>query len=109
MNTDEKPLHIRTLAINALITTTVQHCRTLHGLAKRVSQLHRFVYGYTIILEPNLVVREDEILNWTFVDVCDDLNAALWNLACGFYKPAGAVFQWLQTRLPLPMPLPTAT
>jgi hypothetical protein len=76
MYTDEKPLRIRALAQKALKTTTAQHSSTLGRLAKRVSQLHPFVFGITNVLD-------DEILNWTFVDVCDDLNAAFWNLACG--------------------------
>jgi hypothetical protein len=29
MNTDEKPLYIMTLALKALTTTTVEHCRML--------------------------------------------------------------------------------
>lgn len=34
--------------------------------------------------------KDDEILNWTFPDVSDDLNAAIWNLTSGFYKSAAA-------------------
>ncbi|TON14977.1 hypothetical protein CGH62_27615, partial [Vibrio parahaemolyticus] len=33
---------------------------------------------------------DDEILNWTMVDVVDDLSAAIWNLGTGFYKTAAS-------------------
>lgn len=93
MLVDQKPLHIKSLALNALTETTKRHSSTLDTLAKQVAELHRFVYGYTIVPKPSLIVRDDEILNWTFGDVCDDLNAAGWNLACGFYKPAGTLLR----------------
>jgi len=52
-------------------------------LETRNSALIDWVYGVT----DN---RDDEILNWTFPDVFDDLNAAIWNLTSGFYKSAAS-------------------
>ena len=60
----------------------------LTELSARVDYLMDFVYGYTVINDENLDT-DDEIINWTFVDVADDLSAAHWNIASGFYK-AGA-------------------
>jgi hypothetical protein len=52
-------------------------------LENRNSALVELVYGTT-------ENKDDEILNWTFPDVSDDINAAIWNLSSGFYKSAAA-------------------
>ena len=52
-------------------------------LETRNSALVEWIYG-------SADNKDDEILNWTFPDVSDDLNAAIWNLASGFYKAAAA-------------------
>jgi len=89
----EYPLHVWSRAAKAHEKTMEHKSETLSRLSKQVSDLHGFVYGYTYIPEPNFKVRDDEIINWTFVDVCDDLSAACWNLGCGFYKPAGTLLR----------------
>lgn len=32
----------------------------------------------------------NEILNWTIIDVVDDISAAIWNLGTGFYKTSAS-------------------
>jgi hypothetical protein len=87
--------------------------KRLKDLSIRVEMLLDFVYGYTFLKDDN-IDSDDEIINWTFVDVTDDLNAAIWNIASGFYKCSAALmrnaldlamasvyFQLLQNRDPL--------
>lgn len=54
------------------------------ALGQRASHLHKLVYGITEDGE------DDEILNWSFGYVCDDLNAAIWNLSSGYYKTSAS-------------------
>ena len=40
--------------------------------------------------DPN-IDPTDEIINWRFPDVAEDLSGAIWNLASGFYKAAASL------------------
>ena len=85
-----KAINIRMLANEAYNNTISNSARQkqVDDLGMSIDVLIDLVYGYTFINDPSLDT-DDEIINWTFVDVVDDLNAANWNMACGFYK-AGA-------------------
>jgi hypothetical protein len=87
----EKALKIRELALRCCEDTISDPERRslLDGLGVGIEQMISVVYGYTFI-ENEEIYADDEVLNWTFVDVCDDLNASHWNICCGFYKAAAA-------------------
>ena len=87
----EKSKNIRQLAEKSshLTTSDMNRLKTLDELGARIDKMLSFVYGYTQICDDS-VNTDDEIINWTFVDVSDDLNAALWNLTTGFYKAAAS-------------------
>jgi hypothetical protein len=82
-----KAINLPKLALEAFNRTTADPKRVqqIDTLGARIDMLIDFVYGYTDIDDPSLDTG-DEIINWTFVDVADDLNAANWNVSCGFYK-----------------------
>ncbi len=82
----------QSLAIQAYQDTIADKERAakLDAIGEQISDLYSFIYGYTNIDESEGLDTDDEILNWTFVDVIDDLNAATWNIACGFYKAAAS-------------------
>lgn len=71
------------LGLVAIRSTTSEPARKrdLRDLGRRSHDLLRFVYGLD---------GDDEILNWTFTDAADDVNAVIWNLASGFYKAAAS-------------------
>lgn len=58
-------------------------------LSKKASSIISFIYGYALT-ENDLFDTDDEILNWTVIDVVDDLSAAIWNLGTGFYKTSAS-------------------
>ncbi|EJG0622675.1 hypothetical protein [Vibrio parahaemolyticus] len=62
---------------------------TLDKLSKKANSILSFIYGYELT-EDESFDTDDEILNWTMVDVVDDLSAAIWNLGTGFYKTAAS-------------------
>jgi hypothetical protein len=82
-----KAINLRKVAVEAFHKTTSDPTRLqqIDDLGVCIDMLLDFVYGYTSIDDPSLDT-DDEIINWTFVDVADDLNAACWNISCGFYK-----------------------
>lgn len=84
--------NVRSLAFKAYQDTMLEKYRVdkIEAIAKNTESLFSLIYGYTIIDESEGLDTDDEILNWTFVDVIDDLNAANWNIACGFYKAAAS-------------------
>jgi len=86
-----KAINLRKLAAEAYNKTTSDPARLkrIDDLGLCIDMLIDFVYGYTSIDDPSLDT-DDEIINWTFVDVADDLNAANWNITCGFYKAAAS-------------------
>ena len=58
-------------------------------LSKKSSSIVSFIYGYELT-EDESFNTDDEILNWTVIDVVDDLSAAIWNLGTGFYKTSAS-------------------
>ena len=48
-----------------------------------------FINGYTLTDDKN-IDTDDEIINWTIVDVIDDISSAIWNLGTGFYKTSAS-------------------
>jgi hypothetical protein len=87
----KKAIDVRHLALKAYNLTKSSKSRQDHidDVGHRINYLLSFVYGYTSISDPS-IDTDDEIINWTFVDVADDLNAANWSIACGFYKAAAS-------------------
>jgi hypothetical protein len=87
----KKSKQIRDLARQALdVTISDDHRREQLDLSSyKVDKMLSFIYGYTLI-DDGTVCPDDEIINWTFVDVSDDLNAAIWNTSTGFYKAAAS-------------------
>jgi hypothetical protein len=87
----EKALRIRELALSCCELTTSDPKRRsiLDDLGIAIERMMSVIYGYTFI-DDEAIDSDDEIINWTFVDVSDDLNAANWNICCGFYKAAAA-------------------
>jgi len=87
----DKAIIARKLALAAYQTTISdpQRLQTIDNISRQTSMLLDFIYGYTFI-EDEALDTDDEIINWTFVDVSDDLNAATWNISCGFYKTAAS-------------------
>ncbi|WP_288078892.1 hypothetical protein [Pseudomonas sp.] len=61
----------------------------LEFLGRKANSLYNFIYGY-LSGDEALFETDDEILNWTLVDVVDDLSASIWNLGSGFYKTAAS-------------------
>ncbi|WP_299825988.1 hypothetical protein [uncultured Pontibacter sp.] len=59
----------------------------LNELATKTTSLHLFLRLYDDYEKEGLD-QDDEILNWTVPVITRELNAALWNLASGFYKTA---------------------
>lgn len=84
--------NIKSLAIQAYQDTITDKDRAdkIDAIGAKIADLFSFIYGYTNIDRSEGLCSDDEILNWTFVDVIDDLNAANWNIACGFYKTAAS-------------------
>jgi hypothetical protein len=75
-------------AVNETLSDS-NRVNTLAHLGLSVHNLLRLVYGYTDCGDDS-VDCTDEIINWTFVDVADDLSAAIWNITSGLYKAAGS-------------------
>ena len=84
--------NIKSLAIQAYQDTLAnKDCADkIDAIGTQIADLFVFIYGYTAIDNSEGIDTDDEILNWTFIDVMDDLNAANWNIACGFYKAAAS-------------------
>ena len=61
----------------------------LNILSKKANSIISFIYGYELT-ENESFDTDDEILNWTIIDVVDDISAAIWNLGTGFYKTAAS-------------------
>ncbi|GGI93628.1 hypothetical protein [Shewanella gelidii] len=61
----------------------------LDTLSKKANSILSFIYGYVLTYDESFDT-DDEILNWTIVDVVDDLSAAIWNLGTGFYKTSAS-------------------
>jgi C1A family cysteine protease len=61
----------------------------LKALSKKANSVVSFIYGYQMT-EDESFDTDDEILNWTIIDVVDDLSAAIWNLGSGFYKTSAS-------------------
>ncbi|KJY69522.1 hypothetical protein TW78_19500 [Vibrio coralliilyticus] len=71
-------------------TSSVQ--KDLAILSKKINSLDSFIRCYKLT-EDEAFDTDDEIINWTIVDVIDDLSAALWNLATGFYKTSASTLR----------------
>jgi len=65
-----------------------QRAKKIYDLYAKVETLFSFIRQYHCINDSS-ISTDDEIVNWTFNDVIDDLNAAIWNNATGFYKTSG--------------------
>lgn len=61
----------------------------LDDFGKKANTIVSFVYGYQLT-ESLMFDTGDDILNWTIIDVVDDLSAAIWNLGTGFYKTSAS-------------------
>jgi hypothetical protein len=87
----EKALKIRELALDCFTLTTsdLKRRSVLDELGVGIDRMMSVVYGYSFI-DNDAIDTDDEIINWTFVDVSDDLSAANWNICCGFYKTAAS-------------------
>ncbi len=87
----KKAIKVCQLALRAYHKTISRKSREdqIKDIGIKIDNLLTFIYGYTDINDPS-IHTDDEIINWTFVDVADDLNAANWNVACGFYKAAAS-------------------
>lgn len=83
---------VRTLAYEAYNNTVADPVRAkrLDELASRIGLLADFIYRYASIGDPS-IHTDEEMINWTIVDVAGDLASAVWNLACGFYKASASV------------------
>ncbi|MFI5251282.1 MAG: hypothetical protein ACHQQQ_02525 [Bacteroidota bacterium] len=77
---------------NTITLSDPTRINRLKYLGQKVDEMLGFVYGYTQINDPK-IAGDDEIINWTFVDVSDDINAAAWNLCSGFYKSAATLLR----------------
>jgi len=71
----KKSRKIIQLGTEALQETTRDQVRVTHMqyLGAKIDKMLDLVYGYTDI-EDDLLDTDDEIINWTFVDVSDDLE-----------------------------------
>lgn len=58
-------------------------------LSRKATSIISFIYGYELT-EDDSFDTDDEILNWTIIDVVDDLSAAIWNMGTGFYKTSAS-------------------
>lgn len=76
-------------AAHAATLSNADRVKQLDELGQLAAATRYFVHSYCRIEDPRLDT-DDEILNWTFGEVPDDLNAAHWNIACGFYKTAAS-------------------
>jgi hypothetical protein len=61
----------------------------LETLAIKTNSLISLIYGYTMTEIPS-IDTDDEIINWTFPDVGNELCSSIWNLSGGFYKTAAS-------------------
>lgn len=89
---------VLTLGDSVLRQTTLDKKRKdeLDELALLGRRAIEFVYGYTDSSQnpdydddPTLD-SDDEVVNWTMVDVAGDLSSSVWLLVSGFYKAAGS-------------------
>jgi hypothetical protein len=76
------------LAVRNQTIASPTGARLVAALEQRIELLEPFVRRYEWIDDPQ-IDTDDEVINWTFPDVVNDLRAAAWELECGFYK-AGA-------------------
>jgi hypothetical protein len=88
----DRAREVRVLGSNVFQETIADAARAnrVDELADRVGLLVDLVYQYTMIDDPD-IDPTDEIINWTFPDVAEDLSGAIWNLASGFYKAAASL------------------
>lgn len=61
----------------------------LDDFGKKANSIISFVYGYQLT-ESLMFDTSEDILNWTIIDVVDDLSASIWNLGTGFYKTSAS-------------------
>ena len=61
----------------------------LDDLCKKANSIMSFISGYTL-LDNAKIDTDDEIINWTTVDIIDDISSAIWNLSTGFYKTSAS-------------------
>lgn len=54
-----------------------------------IDLLVNLIYEYRSIAIDN-IDQDDEIINWTFEDVKEDLGSAIWNLSCALYKTSAS-------------------
>lgn len=65
-----------------------QRAIKINNLYEKVETLFGLIHQYHCIDDSD-ISTDDEIVNWTFNDVIDDLYAAIWNNVTGFYKTTG--------------------
>ena len=63
--------------------------KELDILSRKANSIMSFINGYTLTDDKN-IDTDDEIINWTIVDVIDDISSAIWNLGTGFYKTSAS-------------------
>jgi len=72
-----------------LLRNNIDCYRELSLLGSEIDLLTDLIYSYTNVENENLST-DDEIINWTFPDVIDDLISAIWNIYSGLYKTSAS-------------------
>jgi len=52
--------------------------------------LSKYFSKIQVLTENDSINTTDEILNWTIIDVVEEISAAIWNLGTGFYKTSAS-------------------
>ena len=63
--------------------------KDLNTLSKKANSIMSFISGYTLA-DDDKIDTDDEIINWTTIDIIDDISSAIWNLSTGFYKTSAS-------------------